>query len=171
MNPFPQSERLSYVPVEQEHYDELRKIHTDPVVMQSIGGVRSEAKSKENFQSYTQHWETNAFGMYVITEKATQKFVGFGGLRDEDDTDGIEISYVIKSEYWGKGYGTEMVSAFLDYAYAVLRQERVVAVVSSENTRSLAILLKLGFSNTGKKLQRGTGWLDQYEKNSPHPPR
>ncbi len=82
----------------------------------------------------------------VVIEKSTGAIIGFAGplactaLGAED----VEIGFVLARSTWGKGYGTELGRAQLDYAFAVLGCRRVLALAAPGNTASIATLVKLG---------------------------
>jgi L-amino acid N-acyltransferase len=60
-----------------------------------------------------------------------------------------EISYYLSSEHRGRGIGKELVSHAIDYAE---REEftMIVAVILASNQRSMDLLLKFGFSVSGR---------------------
>ena len=54
-----------------------------------------------------------------------------------------------EKEYWGRGYGTDAVIAFLDYLFNELGLHRVYLRVQSYNTRALKCYEKCGFIQEG----------------------
>ena len=74
--------------------------------------------------------------------------IGSIGLFGEDS----ELGYLIHPEYWGQGYATEMVSAFIKALWVgVPDVEKVRACVDSENGGSLRVLEKCEF----REVRRG----------------
>ena len=59
---------------------------------------------------------------------------------------GIQIG---EKEYWGKGYGTDAMIAFLNYLFNELRLHRVYLHLQSYNTRALKCYEKCGFIQEG----------------------
>lgn len=55
------------------------------------------------------------------------------------------LGYTLDSEYWNKGYATEMVSAFLQYMKDNYHYKKVMCYVYKDNYRSIHLLKKLGF--------------------------
>ncbi|MDN3724195.1 GNAT family N-acetyltransferase [Aequorivita sp. SDUM287046] len=53
-----------------------------------------------------------------------------------------ELGYRFRSEYWGKGYGTETTKEMLEYYFQHLRVNKVIADVNLVNTGSVKILDK-----------------------------
>ena len=60
-----------------------------------------------------------------------------------------EIGYWLGREYWGRGYGTETSLLLLRLGFGDLGLNRISCIVPVENTRSSALLEKLGFKNYG----------------------
>jgi [ribosomal protein S5]-alanine N-acetyltransferase len=75
---------------------------------------------------------------------------------------GDEIGYIIARETWGKGLAKEAVRAVIARAFAQGRT-RIHADVDPRNARSIALLKKLGFRETGsakRTYQIGDVWTD-----------
>jgi RimJ/RimL family protein N-acetyltransferase len=64
-----------------------------------------------------------------------------------------EIGYVLARAAWGHGFAGEAVSRLLDHLFEDHHLYRVEADVDPRNTRSLAVLERLGFLREG--VQRG----------------
>ena len=74
----------------------------------------------------------------------TASYIGF------DESYGtVEIGYGIRSDYWGRGLGREIVNALVWYAFETVGAQRVSARVLPENTRSAALLTACGFTCEG----------------------
>ena len=54
-----------------------------------------------------------------------------------------------EKEYWGKGYGTDAIIAFLDYLFNELGLHRVYLIVQGHNTRASRCYEKCGFIQEG----------------------
>ncbi len=61
-----------------------------------------------------------------------------------------EIGYGISTEYKGKGYATEAVSAIVRWAIQQLGVARIEAETEFENAASQRVLEKCGFIATGR---------------------
>jgi len=60
-----------------------------------------------------------------------------------------ELGYVFNPDHWGRGYATEACTGLLGHVFTELRGHRVIAECSPENTRSWALLDRLGFRREG----------------------
>ena len=68
----------------------------------------------------------------------------------------IETGYRLPKTSWGRGIATEATTRILAYGFEALELGEIVAVVDPGNTRSLRIMEKLGFIQSGER--------DIYEK-------
>jgi RimJ/RimL family protein N-acetyltransferase len=64
-----------------------------------------------------------------------------------------EIGYWCGQEYWGEGYTSEAVAAFLIFCQSNLKLDVVQAKAFAENTASLNLLEAQGFCKTAKKTE------------------
>jgi RimJ/RimL family protein N-acetyltransferase len=63
-----------------------------------------------------------------------------------------ELGYLFHPSYWGKGYATEAVTAFVNAVWEALPEvQKVNGQVDSENVGSLAVLRKCGFVEEKKE--------------------
>ena len=66
-------------PCEADRADVLR-MHQDPEVMATLGGVRSEAESDGILDRQIAHWAAHHFGYWIAREPETGRFAGRGQL-------------------------------------------------------------------------------------------
>lgn len=59
-----------------------------------------------------------------------------------------EIGFTLKKEVWGKGIGSNIARALIDYCFSHLDQHRIVATCDVLNLGSNALLKKVGFEQT-----------------------
>ena len=78
----------------------------------------------------------------------------------EPDYKIYEIGILIKSAFWGKGFGEEAAQTVIDYAFTVLRASSLFAVHNIANTHSKPLLLKLGFHYSHEEYSVSTGQHD-----------
>ena len=74
--------------------------------------------------------------------------IGTVGLRRQ--APGVyEIGYWIRSDCAGRGYMTEAAQAVVDLAFTRLGAQRLILNAGVDNTRSLRVAAKLGFTRAG----------------------
>ena len=91
------------------------------------------------------HYQRHGFGLWRLCERTTGVPIGMCGLIQRDTLDDVDIGYALLSEFSGKGYAREAARAVVRYAKDVVGLERLVAVVSVGNERSIRLLEQLGF--------------------------
>ena len=64
---------------------------------------------------------------------------------DEDEPRQAEIGFTLDPAQQGRGYGTEAVTALLDWAFPQFGLHRVIAIIDVRNTPSSALVERLGF--------------------------
>lgn len=79
-------------------------------------------------------------------------YIGHCGIHGIDGTNragelGIEIS---NRDYWGKGYGREVIRLLLRYGFEHLNLNRVHLHTHSENDRAIRCYLACGFKEEGR---------------------
>jgi RimJ/RimL family protein N-acetyltransferase len=149
--PFPDAfatERLVAERLRPEHYSDLLRMHSDPVQMALLGGVRDEAQTGEYLEKNLAHWDSHGFGAWMLRESAGGGIVGRAILRhlDVDGVDEVEVGYSLDPAFWGRGLATEIAAGCLAHARDDLSLATVVAVTLPHNTRSRRVLEKVGMA-------------------------
>jgi RimJ/RimL family protein N-acetyltransferase len=75
--------------------------------------------------------------------------VASGGFIGPPEDGAVEIGYSVVPSRRGRGYATEMVTALVQQAFADRRVARVIADARPENTPSVRLLTRLGFTAVG----------------------
>lgn len=90
-------------------------------------------------------------GQYVIVLKSINKVIGTINVFADDSraVESKEIGYAISPTHQRNGYAFEAISAILNLLQRDLLLDMVVAGVLPENTPSISLLKKLGFSREG----------------------
>lgn len=85
------------------------------------------------------------FGYFKVFLKDTNTYIGLGALVVNDDLTKGEVEYLLLPEYWGQGYGSEIVEELLKIAETTKSITRIEASIDPNNIGSRKILLKNGF--------------------------
>lgn len=102
---------------------------------------------KEMFDKALADYKEGSFSRWGIFNAQTQDFVGMCLARIFlDNPEQIEIGYTLGENYWGKGFGTEVCKALVDYCSSLNHKKDIVAVTDLDNIGSQKVLLKSGFS-------------------------
>lgn len=89
-------------------------------------------------------YERIGMGLYMVELRSDKTALGISGLIKRDSLCDIDIGYGFLPEYEGQGYAYEAGVALKKYAKNVLNIERLVAITTADNKRSIALLEKLG---------------------------
>jgi RimJ/RimL family protein N-acetyltransferase len=87
------------------------------------------------------------FGHFKVFEASTNNYMGLCAIIPNDDFTEVEIEYMLLPNYWGSGYGSEIVEVLLHKSNNIKSIKQVVAYVDPNNIASKKILLKRGFSS------------------------
>ncbi|HKW51624.1 MAG TPA: GNAT family N-acetyltransferase [Candidatus Eisenbacteria bacterium] len=121
----------------------------DPAWLQFIGD--RNVRTLEDARGYLRKgaldmYERVGFGMYVVTLKRSGEPIGTCGLIKRESLDDVDIGFAFLPQFRGHGYALESATAVLDHGRRSLGMKRIVAIVSPGNSRSIAILEKIGLT-------------------------
>jgi len=133
-------------PTPADHADLLR-MHSDPEVMATLGGVRSEAETGAYLRQLIAHWDNHAFGYWIAHDPETGAFAGRAGLRlmVVAGQPEIELGYGFMSDYWGRGIATEAAAAIVRVGFESVETRDLVCFTETTNDRSQRVMEKAGF--------------------------
>ena len=80
------------------------------------------------------HWVLHGFGLFVVEEKSSGKFVGRVGPFYPPVWPGFEVGWGIASEFRGKGYAVEAARAAINWSFATFELEEIVHSYRSRRT-------------------------------------
>ena len=129
-------------------FDELCRMHRDPVVMATLGGVRSDAETERFLNEKMAHWAVHGFGYWIFRHRDTGRFVGRGGIQHIEigGNREIEVGYSVLAEFWDQGLATEMAKAMVAIAFDRIGLDNVVCFTLTTNPASERVMQKVGFT-------------------------
>ncbi|HEY8203772.1 MAG TPA: GNAT family N-acetyltransferase [Pyrinomonadaceae bacterium] len=139
-----ETERLRLRMFRPDDLDDLAAMFADPEVVKYVGEGKpaSREEAAKALDSIIANWSKNGFGRWAAIDKATDAFIGFGGLRSLFGTP--EVVYHLAKENWGKGFATELGRAALRFGFEDRGFDRIVAITKPLNAASIHVLEKLG---------------------------
>lgn len=106
-------------------------------------------------------------GFTFLIKDVQQNFVGLIGIHfGKEGYKSAEVWYKLLPLHWNKGYASEAVNCILNFCFEELKLHRVCAGSATENTTSIKVLEKTGFTREGhcrKILPIRGEWIDNYE--------
>lgn len=149
-HPFPviETERLLLREIRDADIDMLFRLRSDKVVMKYVD--RPLALTKEDimplYNKMVEGVANNSGISWVIELKETREMIGqIGFWRIDTENHRAEIGYMLRPEFFGKGFGSEAVKAVLSHGFGQFHFHSVEANVSPGNDASKKLLEKAGF--------------------------
>jgi len=92
----------------------------------------------------------------LIDEKTGERtLIGNGGFTSRPVNGTVATGYSVLRQYQSHGYATEAEIALVKWAFSHAEVDRVIAEAASDNSRSVRVLEKVGFSYVGKGSEEG----------------
>jgi ribosomal-protein-alanine N-acetyltransferase len=115
---------------------------------------RSRHENQQMFRDSLNDYESGKIlGRWGLFNNGSDEFIGICLLRMfRDDERQVELGYVLKQRFWGKGIAGEMAQIMVAYAFTHADAAEVVAVTTTGNIGSQRVLLKAG-------LERGENFV------------
>lgn len=140
------TERLRLEPIGTGHPEDLLRVYQDPAVAEWFGVWTPEMAQRE-VARMGRGWESDGVHKWMAYDRSTGELVGRGGLSRVHlaGQERLEIGWVLRGQFWGQGYATEIGRAGLAFAFDELAADEVVSYTEARNARSRAVMERLGF--------------------------
>ena len=86
------------------------------------------------------------FGLYLTELRDGAVPIGVCGLIRRESLPDVDVGFAFLPEHWGKGYAYESAFAVLTHAKRTYAMNRVVAITSPGNRKSIRVLERLGMA-------------------------
>lgn len=93
------------------------------------------------------HWARHGHGRWRIAD--AEGNVGVGGLTRRAGEHGLNLSYHLHPDAWGRGYASEFGAGAVAIAFGALAAPAVIGFARPGNPASQAVLRRLGFCQLG----------------------
>lgn len=108
---------------------------------------KSPEEFKQMFEKALSDYKEGPLSRWGIFNARNNDFVGMGVARIFlHNPEQIEIGYTLSENYWGKGVGTEVCKALVNYCNSLNSKKDIIAVTHLDNIGSQKVLLKNGFN-------------------------
>jgi RimJ/RimL family protein N-acetyltransferase len=155
------SERLVMRAHVKGDFAESAALWGDPEVVRFIGGVPlTEEEVWVRLLRHVGHWALIGYGVWVVRERASDRFVGEVGLMDlhraiEPRLDAPEMGWVIAPWAHGRGYATEAVGAALAWSDRALGP-RTCCLIEDGHAASVRVAAKHGYRERARTTYKDT---------------
>ena len=152
-----EGEKVRLVPLDRDkHLDNALKWFNDPEITQWLetGDWPLTRGAEEEFFRAAERQDRGSVQFAV--ESLQGEHVGFSGLRSIDWQSRVAVSGSVigRMDLWGRGLGTDAARIRNRYAFDVLGIRLLVATVIADNSRSMAMLAKAGYTEVGRVPER-----------------
>lgn len=107
---------------------------------------KSPEEFKQMFEKALLDYKEGPLSRWGIFNVENNDFVGVCLARIfSENANSIEIGYMLRESYWGKGIGTQICKALADYCHSADQEKEIVALTHLDNVGSQRVLLKSGF--------------------------
>lgn len=165
-NPIPviTTNRLNLRPFEMSDVDTLHRILSDGDILQYFPDPKAPSRTrvKSIIEKQLDHWGKHGFGWWAVEPLNWHEMIGWCGLRYLDETDEVEVAYLLGRHYWRQGLATEAARASLNFGFEELKLEKIIAIVHPENLASRRVLEKLGMGNAENRKYFGMDCIRYY---------
>ena len=143
-----ETERLCLREMTREDFPLLCKYLQDPDVMYAFEHPYTDEEVWEGIETQLKRYANDGFGVWAVILKDTGELIGHCGLSMQpcEDTELLEIGYMLQKKHWHKGYAIEGALASREYAFNVLNADEVFSLIRDTNIASQNVAIKNGMS-------------------------
>ena len=147
-----QTERITLVPLADEHLEWEVELDAEPEVMRYLTGRASTREEVEvsHLRRMAAAQKVDGLGFWVGF--AEEEFVGWWNLQpahgpDQPDDPGVaDLGYRLLQNHWRKGLASEGARELLRYGFDDVGLDRIIAQTMTVNAGSRAVMERVGLS-------------------------
>ena len=147
-----ESERLIYKKIVPENAGDMYEYSKlDEVTKYLLWTPHISLTQTEKYINLLQKKYANgSFWDFGLTYRENGKFIGTCGITSfDDETETIEIGYVLSPDYWGKGLAPEAASTVMRYCFESFGAKRICGKFIEGNNGSMRVMMKRGMTLEG----------------------
>ena len=144
------TERLLLRQWRDEDLEPFVALGADPEVMRYFPSTHTRERSEAVARDFAYGIEERGWGFWAVEVRDGAPFIGFVGLGEPGFeahfTPAVEVAWRLGREHWGHGYATEAARASVEFGFGQLGLEEIVGMTVPANTRSRAVMERLGMT-------------------------
>jgi RimJ/RimL family protein N-acetyltransferase len=142
-----ETERLLLRAWRDEDRDRFWAMEQDFEMMRYLKKLTRE-ESEAGIDRQVAHQAEHGHCFWAVERKSDLRAIGKCGIiPPRAPTFEYELGWRFESACWGQGYAREAAQATLDWAWANIDTQAVVAITNPVNTRSWGLMLRLGMTH------------------------
>ena len=146
-----ETERLVLREMIPSDYAALCKILQDEHVMYAYEHAFSDDEVIEWLNNQINRYRNYGFGLWACILKENNEFIGQCGLtiqkinkKIHNSYELLEIGYLFNKNYWHYGFASEAAISCKNYAFEVLKENRVYSIIRDNNISSQNVAIRNG---------------------------
>ena len=146
------TERLTLVPLADEHLEWEVELDSDPEVMRYLSGRASTREEVEASHARRMAAAQKVDGLGFWVGLVDDEFVGWWILQpahgpDQPDDPGVaDLGYRLLRRHWGKGLASEGARELVRYGFEDVELDRIIDQTLSVNAGSRAVMERVGLN-------------------------
>jgi ribosomal-protein-alanine N-acetyltransferase len=143
-----ETERIRLRKIYPDDANEIFLIRSNDKIMRFLDIPRhySISDSQKLIKTAEESYKKETGINWAIIEKLSNSFIGYiGFIRIYSEHCRAEIGYVLKPEYWGKGFMYETINRLVRFGFKEMNLHSIEANVNPLNERSQKVLGRVGF--------------------------
>ncbi|MEO6716136.1 MAG: GNAT family N-acetyltransferase [Novosphingobium sp.] len=141
-----ETERLLLRPWRAEDRDRSWEMEQDAEMMRYLFPLTRE-QSEAKIVRQIAHQAEYGYCFWAVERKRDSRLIGKCGIiPPRAPTFEHELGWRFESACWGQGYAREAAQATLEWAWANIDTQTVIAITNPVNTRSWGLMLRLGMT-------------------------
>src|SRR5262245_35119246 len=143
-----ETDRLILRRLSIEDAEFILELVNEPSWLQFIGdkGVRTIEDARDYIlRGPMELYDRYGFGLYLTELKQDGIPIGICGLIKREALKDVDIGFAFLPRFWGNGYAVESAVAVMAYGNSAFGLNRIVAITSPANHRSIKVLERIGF--------------------------
>ena len=147
-----ETERLKLRELNIGDFKDLAEILQDKNVVYAYEHHFSDRDVYDWLERQFKRYLKYGFGLWAVELKESGEVIGQAGLTIQpyNEFEVLEIGYLLKKKFWHKGYAIEAAMACKEYAFEVLKADKVYSIIKSDNYPSIRVAESIGMSKENK---------------------
>lgn len=138
----------------KENINFLVKMHNDFKVMELVGFPKGLGTTFEKEEKITRENLNTDDARLFVYKKENDEFIGYCKIGKPTKDGFYEIDYKLLPEFWGRGYGSEILRGLVDYIFKVKGYSGIQTTPNKNNIASQKICEKVGMRKVGEGVSK-----------------